>query len=336
MTQPLVAIIGAGLSGLAVACRLRDAGVNCVNFDKSRGVSGRMATRRADHQGTTLRFDHGTGYLTPAQADRIAALFTTTSRSNREQPLQRLCNTANLRPWSHGSNLEATRLVSPYGINTVGKALATDLDIKLSTAITQADWDPARYKWRLSSENPHLHAHYDLLITTTPPAQAANILAAYQGPVMPLLRGMQPLACWTLMLGAQSPLNESALNHRGAIIDRVVSEHSKDRPHPNGLSTYTIQAAREWSQEHVETPAKDVAHEILHELKTLGWDGSGIEHQQVHRWRYAGVANPGSEPCLVDPEHRLICAGDWCVGNDLDSALTSAGAAADQALAMLA
>ena len=48
-----VAVIGAGISGLFAARTLRDHGVSVTVFDKSRGVGGRMSTRRTD-QGTTF------------------------------------------------------------------------------------------------------------------------------------------------------------------------------------------------------------------------------------------------------------------------------------------
>ena len=55
-----IAIVGAGIAGLAAARRLRAAGLTCTLFDKSPGLGGRMATRREGY----LRFDHGAQYFT--------------------------------------------------------------------------------------------------------------------------------------------------------------------------------------------------------------------------------------------------------------------------------
>ena len=65
-----VAIIGAGMSGLACARRLVDAGLSPVVFDKGQGIGGRMATRRVDG----LQFDHGAQYVT-AQDSGFAAVL---------------------------------------------------------------------------------------------------------------------------------------------------------------------------------------------------------------------------------------------------------------------
>ena len=41
-----IAVVGAGLSGLLVAHTLRERGATVVVLEKSRGVGGRMATKR--------------------------------------------------------------------------------------------------------------------------------------------------------------------------------------------------------------------------------------------------------------------------------------------------
>ena len=59
-----IAIIGAGLSGMTLAHELQDfASVIC--FEKSRGVGGRMATRRAG----SFEFDHGTQFFKARHPD---------------------------------------------------------------------------------------------------------------------------------------------------------------------------------------------------------------------------------------------------------------------------
>ena len=57
---PTVAIVGAGIAGLVAARTLRDHGLDVRIFEKSRGVGGRMATRRTDDGS----FDHGAQYFT--------------------------------------------------------------------------------------------------------------------------------------------------------------------------------------------------------------------------------------------------------------------------------
>ena len=59
MQNKKIAIIGAGISGLTVAKELSKLNEVTI-FDKSRGVGGRMATKRIDD----YHFDHGAQFFT--------------------------------------------------------------------------------------------------------------------------------------------------------------------------------------------------------------------------------------------------------------------------------
>ncbi|NJL49588.1 MAG: FAD-dependent oxidoreductase [Leptolyngbyaceae cyanobacterium SM2_5_2] len=71
-----VVVVGAGLSGLTAAQALRQAGYGVLVLDKSRGVGGRVATRRVGE----VPVDHGCRFVQPApgpnstlMADGLAA-----------------------------------------------------------------------------------------------------------------------------------------------------------------------------------------------------------------------------------------------------------------------
>lgn len=62
--MPSIAIIGAGIAGLACAARLQMAGATLQIFDKGRAPGGRMATRELQLPSGTLGLDHGAQYFT--------------------------------------------------------------------------------------------------------------------------------------------------------------------------------------------------------------------------------------------------------------------------------
>ena len=66
-----VAVIGAGLAGLSCASALVHAGMQVQVFEKSRGLAGRMSTRKGDG----WQCDHGARYFTardPAFQSQLA------------------------------------------------------------------------------------------------------------------------------------------------------------------------------------------------------------------------------------------------------------------------
>ena len=67
-----VAVVGAGIAGIACARTLMQAGLDVTVFEKSTGASGRMSTRSSEFGG----FDHGTQYFTVRDARFEKALAT--------------------------------------------------------------------------------------------------------------------------------------------------------------------------------------------------------------------------------------------------------------------
>ncbi len=65
-----IIIIGAGITGLSCARRLRQAGVPALVLERARGVGGRCATRRVEGQPV----DHGVIFLHGSDPDFLAAL----------------------------------------------------------------------------------------------------------------------------------------------------------------------------------------------------------------------------------------------------------------------
>ena len=64
-SPPKIAIIGAGIAGLSCARELQQAGIHVQLFEKSKGPSGRMSTRR----GPDWQCDHGAQYFTAQHPD---------------------------------------------------------------------------------------------------------------------------------------------------------------------------------------------------------------------------------------------------------------------------
>jgi hypothetical protein len=93
-----IAIIGAGMAGVSLAYTLKDH-ADIVLIEKSRGVSGRIAHRRAAQVG----FDHGAAYMTirdPQFADLMAPYISAGLLQNWPQHPVRLASGTATEPKS--------------------------------------------------------------------------------------------------------------------------------------------------------------------------------------------------------------------------------------------
>lgn len=118
-----VIVVGAGLGGLACARDLARSGRRVLVLDKSRGVSGRAATRRREG----VRIDHGAQYFT-ARSERLQRLVDSWQREGW------------LRIWTYGFPLwergQVTarpeghpRFAPLNGMSALGHHLARDLEV---------------------------------------------------------------------------------------------------------------------------------------------------------------------------------------------------------------
>ena len=161
-SQPTVAVVGAGISGLTCARTLADHGLPVTVFEKSRGVGGHMATRRSDNGAA---FDHGAQYFTV--------------RDKRFQNCVDSWQHAGLvQRWNgrivsrHDQNTEqdkssTARFVACPGMNAICRHLAENLDIRTNTRVAL----PTRCqgKWLVSDATGSELGRYDVVIAPTEP-----------------------------------------------------------------------------------------------------------------------------------------------------------------------
>ena len=112
-----VAVIGAGMAGLTCAQLLHQAGYSTIVLEKSRGLGGRVATRRVKE----IRADHGARYLEP-KGRHLRRLVHILSAHNIVEPWTDktyVCNEANngLTPATPSS--WCPYYVAPAGMNAV-------------------------------------------------------------------------------------------------------------------------------------------------------------------------------------------------------------------------
>jgi renalase len=230
-----VAIIGAGVAGLACARLLVQAGVDTTVFDKGRGIGGRVATRRAGN----LRFDHGAPYAA-AGGDDFAAC------------LRGLRNAGYVAPWVDDTG--RTWAVGTPGMSALAKGLAVGLDVRLGTQITSVRAD--EQGWCLQCEGAdHVASH---VVVTVPAPQMVGLL----GDAHPLIEQiaeveMSPgLTLMAAIAGDVSLVRRSVPNEP---LSLVLHDSSKpDRPQ-NDTTSWVAQAGPTFAKANIESDLPDIA-----------------------------------------------------------------------------
>ncbi|MEO9593068.1 FAD-dependent oxidoreductase [Rhodopirellula bahusiensis] len=329
---PRVAIIGAGLGGLAAARTLADHGLDVCVFEKSRGVGGRMATRRSDTGGG---FDHGAQYFT-VRDDRFARHVRSWIHQGLVapwmQPIVELKRGGQVMEEKCGT----PRYVGIPGMNAIGKHFAADLNVQLRSTVVSIERAGDRWKLRLEkadgpsssdSSGEMADDEFDCVIVNCPPEQAAGLLDGHTD-IVEAAKQVEMLPCWSAMIRGEGL---SDLGYAGAFInegplswiarnDAKPGRETTDAVH----SSWVLHASTDWSKKHLEQSAEWVAEQLLVAFqKATGQQFDKVIVNQAHRWRYANPVSPLEQDCLWDPTTGLGACGDWCGGPRVEGAFLS-------------
>lgn len=310
-----IAVLGAGLAGIACARRLVAAGCDVMLFDKGRAAGGRVTTRRADG----FAFDHGAQYLRPSSDTFAAAL-----------------RQAGAQPWP-----AAEGLVGVPSMSALPRALAAGLDLRAARHVValrrEAEgWTVLHHEASAlrpgappPAEAPAADGGFDAVLSTLPAPQAAPLLR----PIAPALAeaaAAVPFApCWTLMAAFPDrlPLPDTLRPPAGPI-----GWAARDSAKPGrkiGAECWVVQAGPVWSRENLEVSAEAARDALLACLAALAGPLPPPRHASAHRWRYAVAERPLGRACLWDPALGLGLGGDWCLGDRAEAAWDSGMALAE-------
>lgn len=318
-----VIVVGAGWTGLVAAARLAASGRSVAVVEKSRGAGGRCATRR--EQG--FFFDHGAQYLTA-----------------RSEAFER-----QVRAWAHSGLLETwrpeptvfgpprpgsaagrprQRWVGVGGMNAVPRQLAHGLDCRWQWHATELIFDHGC--WQVRSARGESLLGRSLLLTAPAP-QCADLLGPEHA-LTGVLRGVEMLPCWALMLGFERPVDcgfDAAFVNQGPLAWLARGSAAIDGGSRAYGESWVAHASTSWSFDHLERDASSAAS-ALHSAAAEVAPALGREPQlcTAHRWRYARARRALDGPILRDDGTSLVVAGDWCAGERIEGAWISGVAAA--------
>lgn len=327
--SPSVAVIGAGLSGLVIAQRLEDVAEVTI-FEKSRGVGGRMATRRAGG----FEFDHGAQFFTArtrAFCEFLRPLIAAGIVADWRAEFAELDRNGIRAQRAWGGRYP--HYVGTPGMNRVGKYLADGLDVQLETQVEKLTRRSG--SWVLLDDRDNELGGFDWVVLTAPAPQTGRLAEA-----VPVLNeqcsGRDMRGCCALMLGFSEPLRLpwQAAAVRDADISWISVNSSKPERKPP--FTLVVHSTNAWADAHMEDGIDEVLGHLLDEASVVtGENLDAATHRQVHRWRYANIDKQSGPAFFLDGDARLAACGDWFVRGRIESAFTSASDLAEQLLEKL-
>lgn len=296
-------IIGAGLSGLLLAKRLKASGQTVVILEKSRGVGGRMATRRFEG----ARLDHGAQFI---------------KLKSSELPAWALHS----KKWTQQN--ETSFFASPTGMTAIAKSLATDLDIQLEHLVTRIERNQSH--WTVFVENKAMR-EFDQIYMTCPLPQSLQILknSAVTYP-SELDHIHYAKALVGLFVFDKSPaFLPTLLIDPTENIAIVANQQSKE---VSEIPAYTFTMSASWSESRFELSEAEQLAQMVEEIKN--WLGPKSKeftptHSQVKKWRLShplASATRTNQNLFCDLGRGLYLIGDAFGGGSLGGAARSAEA----------
>ena len=336
-----VCVVGAGLAGLAAAHALAAAGVPATVLDKSRGVSGRAATRWRDIPGSDgapvrWRVDHGAQVFTPepgSPADRLVRrIFAPDALAEIAGAVVPFDDDGTLRPErTRGGG--PPRLAFRDGYAALGRALAPPAGLHLNTTATRLVREAGG--WTVEVTTPEGDARlgpFQAVVLTPPAPQAAEIVAAsafdtdlrdglaralaaatYRAQFSVVLAFAEPVA---LPGGAYALVNAvDGGERRPHDVAWLADEARKPGRAPAGAGLLVAQMSDGWSIAHYEADRADVIAAATVRVEALVGPLPVALWSDTQCWRYSLPNAAVDAAALAGAEALgLFAAGDAVAG----------------------
>ncbi|MGY2460680.1 NAD(P)/FAD-dependent oxidoreductase [Vreelandella sulfidaeris] len=325
-----VAIIGAGISGLACAKVLANSGANITLFDKARGPGGRMASKRRPSatldlgaQAFSVRDAHFQRAVDEWLAAGCIALWPT------------LTYQASSSGWQahndHQKRYTGTPRMSAL-TRYMADALTAQFNAKLHVGTPIAALNLIPNGWQLIDVDQTMYGLFDQVVISTPPPQAHALLAAWDTELATACQAREQRACWAGWAIFDGPLPAIPRVDPGwqmaRVTHQVLSVVSRNQTKPGRTTqpeSLSLLAQLDWSESHLEQPADEVAKQLVDALKSIFSASTALPElieMGAHRWRYAQPANPCEHTYLYSTNGLALCGDSFSSGRVEDAWLS--------------
>ena len=337
------AIVGAGVAGLGAAWALRDDPLTVTVLEKSRGYSGRAATR--GRAGT--RYDHGANYL-QTRSERVRRVVCEELPTDQLEDINRdlwvFDAEGTLQPGDPESNARP-KWTYRDGISTLGKLLAQESEATVQHRTRVERLVREEEAWHLQDTEGRSFGAYEAVLLTPPAPQTADILRAstmdtsVKHSLVQALEAVPYLSQFTAVLHYDHPVDRPGDFYGLLNTDRkhdvawLAFENDKPDHVPDGETLLIVQMAPHWSEAHLDASSEAVIDAAAQKASALlDTDLTNPTWSDTQRWRYALPTEEVDQAALKSAQDRgLFFAGDLLlgkgrVGGALETGLDAAAA----------
>lgn len=305
-------MIGAGISGLLAATKLKEAGRDVVILDKGRGVGGRMATRRRDG----AHFDHG-------------AQFFTTRDPRFGYWVEQWKATGLVAAWydygDSGLHYRAVPSMTAIAKHLTAGGLAVHLETLAAKVERHSEF------WRVH-DNTGRSWQAKALLLTAPVPQSLALLDAGAVTLQASVRAKLEGILYHRSIAALAVLDQpSALvAHGGAA--KLSGEPlqwmgDNQRKGVSAIPAVTIHSTPAFAETHWDS--SDLGVPLLLEAAAPHL-GAKVVSSHGHRWGFSQPRAAYDREAFWNPELKLAIAGDGLAGGRVEGAAISGIVAAEE------
>jgi predicted NAD/FAD-dependent oxidoreductase len=315
-------IIGAGISGLMAAQKLKQNGIQVSILDKGIGVGGRLATRRIENG----VFDHGAQFFTVREKVFQGYVNHWIDHGIVREWAAGVDNAMNV-PYTEGH----ARYIGVSGMTGIAKYLAKDLDIHVNQKAETLEYSAD--KWQVTCESGAIFQG-DILLLTAPLPQSIELLLtspiSIDDALLDQLQSIHYDPCVAVLVLVEGdtaipepgalPLSAEPLSWIGDNKAKGISPEAR---------AITIHAGPKFSKIYWEMENDALARNILYIASD--WIKGKFLTYQLKRWRYSLPRSTFSESHLYfDQPKSLLLAGDAFTGPRVEWAALSGLHAAEK------
>ncbi len=301
-------IIGAGISGLNTARKIKDLDLGSVQIlEKSRGVGGRMATRRT----LDTRFDHG------AQFYRLKNDITDLHQEWKQKGIN--------HQWFVSA--KGDHWCSNTGMTALAKSMITNLEISLEKEIRTIRYE--NNLWKLVSNKDEEWFCHNLIISSPTPQTVKLVEEVANQNLLDtnVLSEIKKITYSKALIGLVTLEEEFSIDPNGYLEFNTGHFFSISDQKKKGVSeipALTITMSSSFSESEFEKSDEYILEKIL-KLFQSDYPNAKIKNAELKKWRYCQPQTQ-TKNLFLELAPKLYLIGDAFGGSSLLGSIRSSEA----------